>query len=132
MSATTSDLERRRRLTLRWALLLLVFPTVAWPLAARFGEGGETRESVAGAVMLAGLVALLVVPVILGLWRRYMARTLLDALVAGRSDIRHIDGAQGHAAQVALQGPACDLGAFGPAALVEPFAKATVDHVITG
>ena len=132
MSAAAADLERRRRRTLRWTLFLLAFPAVAWPLAARFGEGGDTRESVAGAVMLAGLVALLIVPVLLGGWRRFMARTLLDALVAGRADIRHVDGEQGHAAQAALRSPACDLGAFGPAGLVEPFARATVDHVLMG
>ena len=132
MSAAAADLERRRRRTLRWTLFLLAFPAIAWPLAARFGEGGDTRESVAGAVMLAGLVALLIVPVLLGGWRRFMARTLLDALVAGRADIRHVDGEQGHAAQAALRSPACDLGAFGPAGLVEPFARATVDHVLMG
>ena len=132
MSAAAADLERRRRRTLRWTLFLLVFPAIAWPLAARFGEGGDTRESVAGVVMLAGLVALLIVPVLLGGWRRFMARTLLDALVAGRADIRHVDGEQGHAAQAALRSPACDLGAFGPAGLVEPFARATVDHVLMG
>lgn len=132
MSVTVDDLERRRRRTLRAALFLLAFPAIAWPMAARFGEGGDTRETLAGAVMLAGLVMLLIVPVMLGLWRRYMARTSLDALVASRSDLRHIDGEQGHAVQAALQSPACELGAFGPAGLVEPFAKASVDHVLMG
>lgn len=98
----------------------------------RYGEGGETRESIAGAVLLAGLISAFIVPVILGTWRRFMARTLLDALVDGRDDVRHIDGAHQNQAAVALASPACDLGALAPAGLVEPFVTATVDHVLTG
>ena len=81
MSATPDALEWRRRLTLRWALACLLFPVIVWPLAMRFGEGGETREAIAGAVLLAGLIAIFAVPFILGSWRRFMARTLLDALL---------------------------------------------------
>lgn len=132
MSVTPEALERRRRLTLRWALACLLFPIVAWPLAMRYGEGSETRETIAGAVLLAGLVAAGAVPFILGTWRRFMARTLLDALVAGRDDVRHIDGERQTQAAAALSSPACDLGALAPAGLVEPFTTATVDHVLAG
>lgn len=132
MSVALEALERRRRLTLRWALACVLFPVVAWPLALHFGEGSETRETVGGAVLMAGLATAFAVPFILGSWRRFMARTLLDALVAGRSDIRHIDGERQREAAVALSGPACDLGVLAPAGLVEPFATATVDHVLAG
>ena len=132
MTATPEALERRRRLTLRWALACALFPVVAWPLALHFGEGSETRETLGGAAIMAGLAALVALPFILGSWRRFMARTLLDALVAGRSDIRHIDGERQREAAAALSGPACDLGAFSPAGLSEPFASATVDHVLAG
>ena len=132
MNVTPEALERRRRLTLRWALACGLFTLVAWPLALRYGEGGETRETIAGAVLLAGLIAAGAVPFVLGSWRRFMARTLLDALVAGREDIRHIDGERQNQAATALSGPACNLGALTPAGLVEPFATATVDHVLTG
>ena len=114
------------------ALAGLLFPAVAWPLAMRYGDGSDTRQSIAGAVLLAGLVALIAVPCILGVWRRFMARTLLDALVAGRADLRHIPGERQGEAAAALASPACDLGVFAPAGLVEPFASATVDHVLAG
>ena len=99
----------------------------------RFGEGGDTRETIAGAVLLVGLVALFAVPAVLGSWRRYMARSLLDTLVAGRTDLRHIDGeTYQNQAAVALGSPACDLGAFDTAGLVEPFTSASIDHVLQG
>ncbi|MGE3292786.1 MAG: DUF3137 domain-containing protein [Geminicoccaceae bacterium] len=132
MSATSAALERRRRRTLRWALGCALLPVITWPLALRFGEGSETRESIAGASLWAGLLAMFAVPFILGGWRRFMARTLLDALVAGRNDVRHIDGERRNEAAVALASPACDLGALAPAGLVEAFVTVNVDHVLTG
>lgn len=133
MTISPEALEQRRRWTLRGAVAGLIIPAVGWPLAMRFGEGSETAETTGGAVLLAGLIALFAVPVVLGLWRRYMARTLLDALVAGRSDLRHIDGAARQAeAATALDSPACELGLFGPAGLTEPFGSASIDHVLAG
>ena len=60
-----------------------------------------------------------------------MARSLLDALVAGRAGLRHIPGERQGEAAAALAGPACDLGVF-VLRSVEPFASATVDHVLAG
>ena len=40
-------------------------------------------------MLLVGLVALFSVPAVLGSWRRYMARSLLDTLVAGRTAAPH-------------------------------------------
>ena len=116
-----------------WCGAGLAIPAVGWPLAMRFGEGGDTRETIAGAVLLVGLVALFSVPAVLGSWRRYMARSLLDTLVAGRTDLRQIDGeTHQNQAAVALGAPACDLGAFDAAGLVEPFTSAGIDHVLQG
>ncbi len=98
----------------------------------RWGEGSETSQSIAGAVLLAGLFSLFAVPFILGTWRRFMARTLLDALVAGRTDLRHISGERQGAVEAALRGGACDLGSLAPAGLVEPFSSAGIDHVLAG
>ena len=55
MSATIEVLERRRRWTVRGALIGLALPAIGWPLAMRFGEGSETSETIGGAVLLAGL-----------------------------------------------------------------------------
>ncbi|MFL5332649.1 MAG: DUF3137 domain-containing protein [Geminicoccaceae bacterium] len=132
MTLNLEALERRRRMTLLWTIACLLFAAVAWPLAIRYGDGGDTRQSIAGAVLLTCLAALIAVPFILGTWRRFMALTLLDALVAGRTDLRRIDGERQGEAEAALGSPARDLGAFAPAGLVEPFASATVDHVLAG
>ena len=133
MTISAEALEQRRIWTLRGAVAGLLIPAIGWPLAMRFGEGSETAETIGGAVLLAGLIALIAVPVVLGLWRRHMARTLLDALVAGRSDLRHIDGAtRQNEAATALGSPACELGQFGPAGLTEPFGSASIDHVLAG
>ena len=133
LTISAEALEQRRIWTLRGAVAGLLIPAIGWPLAMRFGEGSETAETIGGAVLLAGLIALIAVPVVLGLWRRHMARTLLDALVAGRSDLRHIDGAtRQNEAATALGSPACELGQFGPAGLTEPFGSASIDHVLAG
>jgi hypothetical protein len=85
-------LERRRRLTLRWMLICATIPLIGWPLALQIGDGSENRDAIAGALMLAGLFALGAVPFVLGSWRSFMARTLLDALVAEQRGMRHIHG----------------------------------------
>ncbi len=62
-----------------------------------------------------------------------MRRRMVAAAVAGRSDIRHIDGEhdrRGSAA--ALSSEAFSLGAFRDSGLVEAFESAGVDHILTG
>jgi hypothetical protein len=126
-------LERRRRLTLRWVLICAAIPLVGWPLALLISDGSENRDAVAGALLLAGLFALGAVPFVLGSWRSFMARTLLDALVAEQRGMRHIDGEERHEqAAAALASPAFDLGAFDGVGLVEPFRAARVAHVLDG
>lgn len=126
-------LERRRRLTLRGLFICLGLPLVAWPLAMMIGDGSETRDSIAGALLLLGVFALGAAPFVLGSWRRYMTRTMLDALVAGSPGIRHLDGEQApSAAAAALSGAAFDLGAFDGIGLSEAFTGAHIQHVLTG
>ena len=126
-------LERRRRLTLRWMLICATIPLIGWPLALQIGDGSENRDAIAGALMLAGLFALGAVPFVLGSWRSFMARTLLDALVAEQRGMRHIDGDEHHQqAAAALASPAFDLGAFDGVGLVEPFRAARIAHVLHG
>ncbi|MFO1035656.1 MAG: DUF3137 domain-containing protein [Geminicoccaceae bacterium] len=132
MSLSIDQLERRRRLTLRWSIIGLLVPVFGWPLAMIFGEGSDTSETIAGGVLIAGFMALVAVPVTIGMWRRFMARTMLDALVEGRLDIRHIDGEQSGRAEPPLRSAALDLGMLAPCGLVEPFDKAGVDHVLVG
>ena len=99
----------------------------------RFGEGGDTRETIAGAVLLVGLVALFSVPAVLGSWRRYMARSLLDTLVAGRPTCATSTARRTRTRRPwPWAAPACDLGAFDAAGLVEPFTSAGIDHVLQG
>jgi hypothetical protein len=62
-----------------------------------------------------------------------MKRRIVAAAVAGRPDIRHIDGENQQAAsQQALSSGAFSLAAFSDSGLVEPFESAVVTHVLTG
>jgi hypothetical protein len=126
-------LERRRRRTLRWLLVCAAIPLLGWPLALLIGDGTENRDAVAGALLLAGLFALGAIPFVLGSWRGFMARTLLDALVAEQRGMRHLDGQERHEqAAAALASPAFDLGTFDGVGLVEPFRTVRIAHVLDG
>ena len=129
---TAAALERRRRLALAATIGCLLFTGLGWAAALRWGEGGETRETLAGAVLIAGIVTLIAAPCIVAGWRGHMARALLQALTAGRTDLRHIPGDRRGEADAALRGSACDLGALGPAGLTEPFATATIRNALAG
>lgn len=127
-------LERRRRRTLNTLLVCFALPLLGWPLAVWIGhDGDENREAVAGAILLAGLLALGTVPFVLGAWRRFMARTLLETLIAGEPDLHHIDGeADQHGAARSLASPAFDLGSFDATGLTEAFKGARISHVVHG
>lgn len=140
MSATTAGeasglarLERRRRRTLRWALAALGLGLLCWPLALLVGdEGSETRETIAGALVWAGVIGLIAAPWILRAWSHLMERHMLDEVVRVRPDISHVDGERQTQAQAALASEAFQLAAFQASGLAEPFASARVDHVLTG
>ena len=128
-------LERRRRLALRGMLAALAVTVLAPPLSLWIGDavpGSETGETIGGALLLAGIVAFCLVIAIPGLWQGFMRRRMLQAVTEGLADIRHIDGEQRVASEVALASPAFRLDAFRASGLVEPFAAAHIDHVLAG
>ena len=126
-------LERRRRLTLRWALAALGLGCSAGGRLLVADEGNETRETIAGALLYAGLMGVIAAPWILRAWSRFMERHLLDEVVRDRPDISHLEGErEHHRAQAALASEAFQLAAFQASGLAEPFASARVDHVLTG
>ena len=128
-------LERRRRLSLRSAIGALALAVVAFPLGLRIGEieGSDTAETVAGALLMAGLVGLITAPWIVRAWQGFMRRRMVAAAVASRADIRHLDGEHDPTGTRALLSSATfTLGAFRDSGLIEAFESATVQHVLTG
>ncbi|HSA80638.1 MAG TPA: DUF3137 domain-containing protein [Geminicoccaceae bacterium] len=140
MSAATAGeasglarLERRRRLTLVWALAAAALGLLCWPLALLIGEdGNETREVIGGAFVWLGLIGMIAAPWILRAWPRFMERHMLDEVARVWPDISHLDGERDHAARAALASEAFQIAAFQASGLAEPFASASVDHVLTG
>ena len=53
--------------------------------------GTESRDTVAGAFLMAAIVGLIAAPWIVRAWQGFMRRRMLTAAVAGRTDIRHLD-----------------------------------------
>jgi hypothetical protein len=107
-------------------------PLTIIPVALVVGET-TGRDELGGFLLYVGLAGPVALLFVLGIWRRYMARKLLDALVAGRPGLRHLDGEEEqHRAAAALASPAFDLGRFGGVGLVEPFRAVHVAHVLTG
>jgi hypothetical protein len=126
-------LERRRVLTLRFALGALAVGVLGWPVGTAVGEGSETREAIGGAFYLAAIVGLVAAPWIVRAWQGFMRRRALAAAVAGRAEVRHVDGeGQTNAAAAALNSDAFRLAAFRESGLVEAFEGAAVDHVLVG
>ena len=125
---TPEALERRRRRTWAWTKALLVMAVAGIPLGLLISPNGEADE-LAGAMVWLSIAAVVALLFVLGTWRRYMARKLLDALVAERPGLCHLDGEveQGQAAGT-LRSAACELGRFGGVGLVEPFRAA---HIAT-
>lgn len=133
----TARLERRRRLAVRVAVGALLISVVCCPLGMAIGgteaRQTDTRDTVAGALLFASIIGLVVAPWVVRAWQGFMRRHMLAAIVAGRPDIRHIDGEHERPArEAALSSDAFDLGAFHNSGLVEAFTTAGVDHILTG
>jgi hypothetical protein len=128
----TSPLERRRRLSLRAAATALIAAVICWPLGMSIGGGSETADTIGGALLLTALVGLIAAPWIVRAWQGFMRRRMLVAAVAGRSDIRHIDGENANESQAMLSSDAFNLSAFRESGLVEAFETAGVHHILTG
>jgi hypothetical protein len=128
----TAVLERRRRLALRAAAIALVVAGAGFPLGMAIG-GSETRDTIAGMFMLAAIAGGIAAPWIVRAWQSFMRRQMIAAAVAGRPDIRHIDGENQQAARSqTLSSDAFNLAAFRDSGLVEPFESAGVSHILAG
>jgi len=125
-------LERRRRLAFRSAVIALLIAAGGFPLGLAIG-GSENRDTAGGAVLFAAIAGAIASPWIVRGWQSFMRRRMIAAAVAGRSDIRHIDGeSQGAMSQQALSTDAFSLAAFRDSGLVEAFVSAGVNHILTG
>jgi hypothetical protein len=125
-------LESRRRLALRAAVIALLVAIVGFPLGMAIG-GSERGDTAGGALLFAAIAGVIAAPWIVRGWQSFMRRRMIAAAVAGRPDIRHIDGENQQAAsQQALSSVAFSLGAFRDSGLVEPFESAVVKHVLAG
>jgi len=125
-------LERRRRLALRAAVIALVIAALGFPLGMAIG-GSENTDTVGGMLLFAAIAGLIAAPWIVRAWQGFMRRRMVAAVVAGRSDIRHIDGEhQQKESREALSSNAFELGAFHDCGLVEAFESAGVSHILTG
>jgi hypothetical protein len=125
-------LERRRRLSLRAAGIALGVAVVALPLGMTVG-GSDRTDTIGGALLLAGIAGAIACPWIVRAWQSFMRGRMIAALVAGRTDVRHLDGAhQLDDTRGALSSEAFNLAAFRDSGLVEPFESAGVYHVLTG
>ncbi|MBP7776223.1 MAG: DUF3137 domain-containing protein [Acidobacteria bacterium] len=128
-------LERRRRLTLRFAAGALVTALVAIPTGMAIGEmpRSETTDTFAGVCLLAGPVGLIAAAWIVRAWQAFMRRHMVAAAVAHRTDIRHIDSELDlRGTEAVLSSDAFALGAFRDSGLAEAFESASVQHVLTG
>jgi hypothetical protein len=127
-----ASLEQRRRLSLRAAIIALVMAGAGLPLGMAIG-GSDRRDTIAGALLFAAIAGAIACPWIVRAWQSYMRRRMIAAAVAGRPDIRHIDGEQQQTASAqALSSPTLNLAAFRDSGLIETFESAGVNHILTG
>jgi hypothetical protein len=125
-------LERRRRLSLRAATIALGVAVVGLPLGMEVG-GSDRTDTLGGALILAGIAGAIACPWIVRAWQSFMRGRLVAAAVAGRADIRHLDGERQLVdVRGALASDAFNLAAFRDSGLVEPFESAGVHHVLMG
>jgi hypothetical protein len=132
VAVDTALLEKRRRLAFRSSAIALLVAVVCWPIGMAIG-GSENRDTISGVFIMAAIAGLVASPWIVRAWQSFMRRRMLTAVVAGRPDIRHIDGENERAATgAAMSSAAFDIGAFKASGLVEAFETAGVSHILTG
>jgi hypothetical protein len=125
-------LERRRRLALRAAAIALVVAAIGFPLGMSIG-GSDNRDTIGGMLLVAAIAGAIAAPWIVRAWQGFMRRRMIAAAVAGRPDIRHIDGEnEAAASRDTLSSDAFNLAAFRDSGLVEAFESAGVNHILTG
>jgi hypothetical protein len=127
-----ATLERRRLSSFRAALAALAVAIVGFPLGTTIG-GSDRSDTIGGALILAAITGLIACPWIVRGWQSFMRRRMIAAAVAGRPEIRHIDGEnQQTDSRQALASDAFSLAAFRDSGLVESFESAGVNHILTG
>jgi hypothetical protein len=125
-------LERRRQLSLRAAVTALGIAIVGFPLGMAIG-GSDNTDAIAGAFLLSAIAGAIAAPWIVRAWQSFMRRRMIDAVVAGRPDIRHLDGEnQLPDSRQALASEAFNLSSFRDSGLVQPFDSAGVHHILMG
>jgi hypothetical protein len=82
----TAFLERRRRLALRSGAIALLVAIVSFPLGMAIG-GSETRDTIGGVFLFAGIIGVIAAPWIVRAWQGFMRRRMIAAAVANRPDI---------------------------------------------
>jgi len=127
----TALFESRRRIAFRAAIIALLVAVVGFPLGMGI-SGSERNDTIGGAFIFASIAGIVAAPWIVRAWQSFMRRRLIAAAVAGRPDIRHIDGENQQATSQALSTDAFSLAAFRDSGLVEPFESAAVNHILTG
>ena len=87
MIAKAGTIERRRRLALRWSLIMLTIGVLGWPAGTvaeamtrtlRLGD----PETAGGVCFLAALVGLIAAPCIVAAWRGWVERQVFEDLGA--------------------------------------------------
>ncbi|VUX45940.1 membrane hypothetical protein [Candidatus Defluviicoccus seviourii] len=131
-SSLSLQLERQRARTWLGIRIAAAFPVLGWPLAFLIGDGSETRDSIGGFLLIAGIIGLVTTWVFLRDWQRGFAGKLLDVVAAEQPGLVHIDGQRQAAARAALTSGDIDITAFQGVGLMEPFATAQVEHVLSG
>ena len=95
MSAKAGTIERRRRLALRWALIMLAVGVAGWPAGVvaeavtrtlRLGD----PDAAGGFCFLVAIAGLVAAPWIVVAWRGWVERQVFDDLAARRPDLRRI------------------------------------------
>ncbi len=130
--ADAATLERRRRLALRFAAGAALTAAVAFPAGMATG-GSESAETVAGALLMAGIAGAVAAPWTVRGWQSFMRRRMVAAAVAARTDVRYVDGENDRAASgAALASDGFVIGTFLDSGLVEPFTTAAVHNVLVG
>ena len=125
-------LERRRRLSLRAALIAVGVAIVGFPLGTSIG-GSENRDTIGGALLFTAIAGVVGAPWIVRAWTSFMRRRMLAVAVGQRADLSHLDGeTQQVESREALSSGAFTLAAFRDAGLVESFDSAGVHHILTG
>ena len=131
-SSLITELERGRARAWLGIGIAAAFPVLGWPLAFLMGDGSETGDSIGSVLLIAGIIGLSLTWVLLRDWQRGFAGKLLDVIAAEQPGLVHIDGQRQAAARAALTTGACEITVFQGVGLVEPFATAQVEHVLTG